>query len=62
MAAGDTYIVAIVGSGGGAGAAAVGGAANIGVFEKNIRAFIGQGAKVNAQRNIVVSAESSQPW
>jgi hypothetical protein len=60
LANGNTYIVAVAGSGGGAGAAAVGGAANIGVLTKITKAFIGDNAKVSAQHNIIVAAESSQ--
>ena len=48
------------GSGGGSAIAAVGGVVNIGVFNKQIKAFIGKNAAVNAQKDFVVSAESSQ--
>jgi hypothetical protein len=57
---GSTYIVSAGCSGGGAGAAAVGGVINIGVFTKNTQAFIGERARVAAQKDIVVAAESSQ--
>jgi len=60
LAKGDTYLVTSVGTGGGAGVATVDGAANIGVLSKTTEAFIGEGARVSAQRNSVVSAESSQ--
>jgi len=60
LANGNTYIVALAGSGGGAGAAAVGGAANIGLLAKNTKAYIDENAKVSAQKNIAIAAESSQ--
>jgi len=60
QAKGATYLVTSVGSGGGSGVATVDGAANIGVLNKNTEAYINEGANVSAQRNIVVSAESSQ--
>ncbi|HHU63567.1 MAG TPA: hypothetical protein GXZ32_05095, partial [Clostridiales bacterium] len=60
IANGHTYIVTVGASGGGAGAAAVGGVANIGVLTKDTQAFIGQNARVYAQKDIVISAESTQ--
>ncbi|RPJ02538.1 MAG: hypothetical protein EHM39_01630, partial [Chloroflexi bacterium] len=60
LADSETYIVTVAGSGGGAGAAAVGGAANVGVLTKNTKAYIGKNALVSARKDIVVSAESTE--
>lgn len=56
----NSKLIAVAGSGGGAGAAAVGGVLNVNTLTKDTRAFIGEGAAVKANTNVIVSAESAQ--
>lgn len=53
-------LIAVAGSGGGAGAAAVGGVLNVNTLAKKTTAFIGEGAMVEADQNVIVSADSAQ--
>jgi len=56
----NSNLIAVSGSGGGAGAAAVGGVLNVNTLAKNTKAFIGEGAAVKADENVIVSAASAQ--
>lgn len=56
----NSNLIAVSGSGGGAGAAAVGGVLNVNTLAKNTKAFIGEGAAVKADKNVIVSAVSAQ--
>lgn len=53
-------LMTVAGSGGGAGAASVGGILDVNTLFKNTKAFIGEGASVAADRNVTVSADSTQ--
>ncbi|MBU0750688.1 MAG: hypothetical protein KJ787_00105 [Gammaproteobacteria bacterium] len=53
-------IVTVAGSGGGAGAAAVGGVLNVNTLSKKTKAYIGEGADVAADRDVKVLANSAQ--
>jgi len=55
-----TNVINLGGSGGGAGAAAVGGVADVAVISKSTKAFIARNAKVHAQNDIAVEAESAE--
>ena len=56
----DTSLITVAGAGGGAGAAAVGGVVNVNVLTKDTRASIGEGATVEADRDVAVKADSEQ--
>ncbi|WP_374319346.1 leukotoxin LktA family filamentous adhesin [Aquabacterium sp.] len=56
----DSTIVTVAASGGGAGAAAVGGVAGTNVLSKDTRAFIGEGANVQARDTVAVVAASTE--
>lgn len=56
----NSNLIAVAGSGGGAGAAAVGGVLNVNTLAKSTKAFIGEGAAVKADQDVMVSAESAQ--
>ena len=56
----NSNLIAVSGSGGGAGAAAVGGVLNVNTLAKSTKAFIGEGAAVAADKNVIVSAASAQ--
>jgi filamentous hemagglutinin family protein len=56
----NSNLIAVAGSGGGAGAAAVGGVLNVNTLAKSTKAFIGEGASVEADKNVIVSSQSAQ--
>lgn len=56
----NSNLIAVAGSGGGAGAAAVGGVLNVNTLVKSTQAFIGEGATVAADDNVIVDAKSAQ--
>ena len=56
----NSNLIAVAGSGGGAGAAAVGGVLNVNTLAKSTKAFIGEGASVEADKDVIVSAQSGQ--
>ncbi len=56
----NSNLVTVAGTGGGAGAASVGGIVNVNTLAKNTSAFIGEGADVVADNDVDVSAASSQ--
>ncbi|WP_374407793.1 beta strand repeat-containing protein [Hydrogenophaga sp.] len=56
----DTDLVTVAGSGGGAGAAAVGGVLTVNTLSKKTSAHIAEGADVEADNDVRVSADSAQ--
>ena len=56
----NSNLIAVAGSGGGAGAAAVGGVLNVNTLAKQTKAYIGEGAAVKADQNVIVDASSAQ--
>ncbi len=56
----NSNLIAVAGSGGGAGAAAVGGVLNVNTLAKSTKAFIGEGATVAADKDVIVVAQSAQ--
>jgi filamentous hemagglutinin family protein len=59
-AASQSNLITVAGSGGGAGAAAVGGVLDVNTLSKSTKAFIGEGANVSADKDVKVVAESGQ--
>ncbi|MEW6479356.1 MAG: hypothetical protein AB1455_07880 [Pseudomonadota bacterium] len=53
-------LITVAGSGGGAGAAAVGGVVNVNTLSKDTSAHIAEGAQVHADKDVKVSADSQQ--
>jgi hypothetical protein len=56
----DSTIASVAASGGGAGAASVGGVVNVNTLNKKTKAAIKEGAKVNADTDVAVKADSDE--
>lgn len=56
----SSNMIAVAGSGGGAEVATVGGVLNVNTLAKKTTAFIGEGAMVEADKNVIVDASSAQ--
>ncbi|MFZ2267304.1 MAG: leukotoxin LktA family filamentous adhesin [Azonexus sp.] len=56
----SSNLLTVAGSGGGAGAASVGGVLNVNTLIKDTRAYIGEGAHVAADQDVQVAAASAQ--
>lgn len=56
----QSNLITVAGSGGGAGAAAVGGVLDVNTLSKSTKAYIGEGARVSADKDVKVMAESAQ--